>query len=91
MANKGIIFILPLIRLFFVLIYYHFCGIGLLSGHKLSGLLFRLQDGAHHIVDSSEHAFYLAAVGAVKEGDIYIYILVYLPIFKFLIIIKLTL
>jgi elongation factor G len=40
---------------------------GLLSGHKLSGVRFRLQDGAHHIVDSSELAFMLAAQGAVKE------------------------
>ncbi|KAK9687298.1 Elongation Factor G, domain III [Popillia japonica] len=40
---------------------------GLLSGNKLSGLKFRLIDGAHHIVDSSELAFYLAAQGAVKE------------------------
>lgn len=40
---------------------------GLLTGHKLSGIKFRLQDGAHHIVDSSELAFMLAAQGAVKE------------------------
>ncbi|XP_021927783.1 elongation factor G, mitochondrial isoform X2 [Zootermopsis nevadensis] len=40
---------------------------GLLSGNKLSGIRFRLQDGAHHIVDSSELAFMLAAQGAVKE------------------------
>ncbi|XP_069692230.1 elongation factor G, mitochondrial [Periplaneta americana] len=40
---------------------------GLLSGHKLSGVRFRLLDGAHHIVDSSELAFMLAAQGAVKE------------------------
>ncbi|KAK9510838.1 hypothetical protein O3M35_005537 [Rhynocoris fuscipes] len=40
---------------------------GLLSGHKLSGLCFRLQDGAHHIVDSSELAFYLATQGAIKQ------------------------
>jgi len=40
----------------------------LLSGHKLSGIKFRLLDGAHHIVDSSELAFMLAAQGAVKEG-----------------------
>lgn len=40
---------------------------GLLSGHKLSGIVFRLIDGAHHIVDSSELAFMLAAQGAVKE------------------------
>lgn len=42
---------------------------GLLAGQKLSGLKFRLIDGAHHIVDSSELAFFLAAQGAVKEGN----------------------
>lgn len=41
---------------------------GLLTGNKLSGLKFRLIDGAHHIVDSSELAFFLAAQGALKEG-----------------------
>lgn len=41
---------------------------GLLTGNKLSGLKFRLLDGAHHIVDSSELAFFLAAQGAIKEG-----------------------
>ncbi|KAL7302226.1 hypothetical protein TKK_0004900 [Trichogramma kaykai] len=40
---------------------------GLLSGHKLAGLKFRLLDGAHHIVDSSEHSFFLAACGAIKD------------------------
>jgi elongation factor G len=40
---------------------------GLLSGHRLAGIKFRLQDGAHHIVDSSELAFNLAAQGAIKE------------------------
>ncbi|KAK4879252.1 hypothetical protein RN001_007398 [Aquatica leii] len=40
---------------------------GLLTGHKLSGLKFRLIDGMHHIVDSSEHSFCLAAQGAIKE------------------------
>lgn len=43
------------------------CQKGYLSGHKISGVRFRLQDGAHHIVDSSELAFFLAAKGAVKE------------------------
>lgn len=40
---------------------------GLLSGHKLAGVKFVLKDGAHHIVDSSELAFMLAAQGAVKD------------------------
>lgn len=40
---------------------------GLLSGHRLSGIKFRLQDGAHHIVDSSEYSFMLAAQGAIKD------------------------
>ncbi|XP_041970384.1 elongation factor G, mitochondrial [Aricia agestis] len=43
------------------------CQRGMLSGHKVSGVRFRLQDGAHHIVDSSELAFFLAAKGAVKD------------------------
>lgn len=42
---------------------------GLLAGQKLSGLKMRLIDGAHHIVDSSEHAFFLAAQGALKQGE----------------------
>lgn len=41
---------------------------GLLAGQKLSGLKMRLIDGGHHIVDSSEHAFYIAAQGAIKQG-----------------------
>lgn len=41
---------------------------GLLSGNKISGVKFRLIDGQHHIVDSSELAFSLAAQGAVKQG-----------------------
>jgi len=40
---------------------------GLLSGQRLSGIKFRLQDGAHHIVDSSELSFMLATHGAVRE------------------------
>lgn len=40
---------------------------GLLTGNKLSGLKYRLIDGAHHMVDSSELAFFLAAQGAIKE------------------------
>ncbi|CAG9835291.1 unnamed protein product [Diabrotica balteata] len=40
---------------------------GLLAGQKLSGLKFRLIDGAHHMVDSSEHSFFLAAQGAIRD------------------------
>lgn len=40
---------------------------GLLTGHKLAGIKFRLKDGGHHIVDSSELSFNLAAQGAVKD------------------------
>lgn len=40
---------------------------GRLTGHKLAGIRFRLQDGAHHIVDSNELSFMLAAHGAIKE------------------------
>lgn len=41
---------------------------GALTGHKLSGIRMRLTDGAHHIVDSSEYAFSLAAIGAVQDA-----------------------
>lgn len=41
---------------------------GLLAGQKLSGLRFRLQDGAHHMVDSSELSFFLATQGAIKQS-----------------------
>lgn len=41
---------------------------GFLAGQKLSGLRFVLKDGAHHIVDSSEYAFFLAAQGAIRDG-----------------------
>lgn len=43
------------------------CEKGLLSGNRLAGLKMRLIDGASHMVDSSEHAFFLAAQGAVKQ------------------------
>lgn len=49
----------------------HMAEKGLLAGQKLSGLKMRLLDGGHHIVDSSEHAFFLAAQGALKEGKNY--------------------
>uniref|UniRef100_A0A1B6EF77 Elongation factor G, mitochondrial n=1 Tax=Clastoptera arizonana TaxID=38151 RepID=A0A1B6EF77_9HEMI len=40
---------------------------GLLSGNRISGIKFRLLDGAHHIVDSSELAFNMATQGAIKQ------------------------
>lgn len=47
--------------------FHDMCEKGLLTGNKLAGVRFRLQDGASHMVDSSEYSFYLAAQGAVKE------------------------
>lgn len=44
------------------------CQKGHLTGHKLSGLIFRLKDGMQHCVDSSEYAFNLAAQGAVRNA-----------------------
>lgn len=43
------------------------CQKGLLTGNKIAGVKFVLIDGAHHIVDSSEYAFYLAAQGALRD------------------------
>lgn len=43
------------------------CEKGVLIGQKLSGLRFRLFDGMHHCVDSSEFAFFQAAQGAVRD------------------------
>ena len=45
---------------------------GLLSGHKIAGVRFIIRDGAHHIVDSNEISFILAAQGAVKEVGIFL-------------------
>lgn len=41
---------------------------GQLTGHPMVGIRFVLQDGAQHQVDSSELAFRLAGLGAVREA-----------------------
>ncbi|XP_068733756.1 elongation factor G, mitochondrial-like isoform X2 [Montipora capricornis] len=43
------------------------CERGLITGHKLAGIRFILEDGAAHGVDSSELAFKLAAIGATMR------------------------
>ncbi|KAG9509524.1 Elongation factor G, mitochondrial, partial [Fragariocoptes setiger] len=43
------------------------CEKGPLTGSKLSGIKFRLQDGANHPVDSNEIAFTEAAYGAMRQ------------------------
>ncbi|KAL8625034.1 hypothetical protein ACOMHN_012043 [Nucella lapillus] len=43
------------------------CEKGLLSGHKVAGVKFVLEDGAHHPVDSSELAFMTASDFAVRQ------------------------
>ncbi|KAI0052802.1 elongation factor G mitochondrial [Auriscalpium vulgare] len=40
---------------------------GTLSGNPISGVRMVLKDGAYHVVDSSELAFRLAAIGAFRE------------------------
>lgn len=43
------------------------CEKGPLTGHKVAGICFRLQDGANHVVDSNEIAFTEAAYGAMRQ------------------------
>ncbi|XP_077970615.1 elongation factor G, mitochondrial-like isoform X2 [Styela clava] len=43
------------------------CESGLLMGTKVRGFRIVIQDGAHHMVDSSEIAFKLAGQGAMKQ------------------------
>ncbi|CAH8593301.1 unnamed protein product [Dicrocoelium dendriticum] len=44
------------------------CAQGPLVGQIVTGVRFRLQDGDHHVVDSSDYAFQLAAEGAMKQA-----------------------
>lgn len=43
------------------------CETGILIGTKIRGFRIVIQDGAHHMVDSSEIAFKLAGQGAMKQ------------------------
>lgn len=43
------------------------CEKGPLTGHKIAGVKFRLQDGANHPVDSNEIAFTEASYGAMRQ------------------------
>lgn len=48
--------------------FYEACERGYLTGHRMCGVRFVLQDGAAHAVDSSELAFRLATIGGVRQA-----------------------